>query len=143
MIRAIAVGSLLLLSAAKTVCASDHLDSPATVANPQADVADVYGWTSADGKRLNLAMTIQGHSFSPKIDYVIHIDSGRTFGHTTESTSIVCRFSDPDAATCQVGQADSASGDATKPAGLVLRNGRQPIPLVAKKVAYFLTTRVF
>ena len=26
--------------------ASDHLDSPATVANPQADIGDVYAWTS-------------------------------------------------------------------------------------------------
>jgi hypothetical protein len=33
--------------------ASDHLDSPATVANPAADIGDVYAWTSPEGKQLN------------------------------------------------------------------------------------------
>ena len=35
--------------------ASDHLDSPATVANPAADIGDVYAWTSPEGKQLNLS----------------------------------------------------------------------------------------
>jgi Domain of unknown function (DUF4331) len=119
MIKAIAaIALLILVSSAKIAGASDHLDSPATVANPQADIADVYAWASSDGKRLNLAMTIQGHSFSPKIDYAIHIDSGKKFGQTSESTAIACQFSAPDAATCQLGQADSASGDPTRSTGL-------------------------
>src|SRR5437773_2105353 len=74
---------VLCAAAAVTARASDHLDSPATVANPQADIADVYAWPSTDGQRLNLAMTIQGHAFSNKVDYVIHIDSGKVFGQTT------------------------------------------------------------
>jgi hypothetical protein len=104
--------------------ASDHLDSPATVANPQADIGDVYAWISPEGRQLNLAMTIQGHSFSEKIEYAFHVDSGKTFGHTSASTKIACRFTAADAVTCQVGDADSASGDPTNPAGLVGRNHR-------------------
>jgi hypothetical protein len=103
---------------------SDHLDSPATVANPQGDIGDVYAWTAPEGKRLNLVMTIQGHSFSDKIQYAFHIDSGKTFDHTTASTAIVCLFAAPNAVKCSVGKADSASGDPSKPAGLEGRNHR-------------------
>jgi len=104
--------------------ASDHLDSPATVANPEADIGDVYAWTSPDGRQLNLAMTIQGHTFSDKVAYALHVDSGKAFGHTTASTSIVCHFTAADAVNCKVGNADSASGDPANPAGLEGRNHR-------------------
>jgi hypothetical protein len=63
--------ALLLSTALATLArASDHLDSPATVANPEADIGDVYAWTSAEGRQLNLAMTIQGHTFSDRVQYV-------------------------------------------------------------------------
>jgi hypothetical protein len=94
------------------------------VANPQADIGDVYAWTSPEGRQVNLAMTIQGHSFSDKIDYVIHVDSGKTFGHTTDSTSIACRFAAANAVKCKLGKTDSASGDPTDTAGLEGRNHR-------------------
>jgi hypothetical protein len=104
--------------------ASDHLDSPATVANPSADIGDVYAWTSPEGDKLNLVMTIQGHTFSDKVEYVLHVDSGRSFGHTVASTSVVCHFASANAVKCKVGNADSASGDPTNPAGLEGRNHR-------------------
>ena len=69
-------------------------------------------------------MTIQGHTFSDKIEYVLHVDSGKVFGHTSASTSIECRFAAANAVKCQVGNADSASGDPTNPAGLEGRNHR-------------------
>jgi hypothetical protein len=75
----------------RVASASDHLDSPATVANPQADIADVYAWTSPAGKQLNLAMTIQSHTFSEKLEYAFHVDSGTAFGRTRATTSIICR----------------------------------------------------
>jgi hypothetical protein len=101
--------------------ASDHFDSPAMVANPQADIADIYAWTTPDG-RLNLAMTIVGHSFSDRISYEFHIDSGKVFGQTTASTLIVCHFPGPKVADCKVGDVDSAHGDATRPTGLEGQN---------------------
>jgi hypothetical protein len=69
-------------------------------------------------------MTIQGHAFSEKIQYVFHVDSGKAFGHTTATTSIVCRFAAANAVKCNVGSADSASGDPTDPVGLEGRNHR-------------------
>jgi hypothetical protein len=106
------------------VRASDHLDSPASLANPAADIGDVYAWTSPEGKRLNLVMTIQGHAFSDRIQYALHIDSGKSFDHTTDTTSIVCRFAAANAVKCNLGNADSASGDPTNVAGLEGHNHR-------------------
>jgi len=121
---AVLVGLVLSAAFAAMARASDHFDSPATVANPAADIGDVYAWTSPEGKQLNLVMTIQGHAFSDKIQYVLHVDSGKVFGHTTATTSIVCRFAAANAVKCTVGSADSASGDPTGAAGLEGRNHR-------------------
>ena len=114
-----ALASLLDLGVLVTLArASDHLDSPATVANPQADISDVYAWVSPEGRRLNLAMTVQGHSFSNKIDYVLHVDSGHAFGQTTASTSITCHFAAADSVKCDLGNVDSAAGDPRVTTGL-------------------------
>lgn len=74
--------------------ASDHLDTPSVIANPSADIGDFYGWMSPDGKALNLVMDIVGRSFSDRLDYVFHIDSGPRFGETAASLTITCRFVD-------------------------------------------------
>ena len=118
------VSACLSTGFATLAYASDHLDSPATVANPQADIGDVYAWTSPQGKQLNLVMTIQGHTFSDKAQYVFHVDSGKVFGHTRASTSIVCSFAAKDAARCTVGDVDSVAGDPSNTAGLVGTNHR-------------------
>ena len=104
--------------------ASDHLDTPSVIANPQADIGDLFAWTSYDARRLNLVMTIVGKSFSDRIQYAFHIDSGHRFGKTTDTTSIVCRFPKPTVTECEVGAADSVSGDATHLEGLRGRHGR-------------------
>src|SRR5260370_33345931 len=98
--------------------ASNHLDTPTTIANPEVDIGDIFAWTSPNGRQLNLVMTIVGHSFSDKFQYIFHVDSGAEFGKTTASTSIVCRFSAPNIIDCQAGQANRAVGDASKPGGL-------------------------
>jgi Domain of unknown function (DUF4331) len=119
------LAALAFLSAFVSVArGSDHLDSPTTVANPQADVTDVYAWISPEGRQLNLVMTLQGRTFSNKVQYVLHVDSGRVFGQTNASTAIECRFDAANAIKCDVGKADSAAGDATNPAGLESHNHR-------------------
>ena len=118
------VALVLFAALAAMAHASDHFDSPATVANPQADIGDVYAWMSPEGRRLNLAMTIQGHRFSDKVQYAMHIDSGKVVGHTSASTMIVCRFAAANAVHCKVGDQDSASGDPSDPSGLEGRNHR-------------------
>jgi len=104
--------------------ASDHLDTPSVIANPQADIGDLYAWTSYTGRQLNLVMTIVGHSFSDRIQYTFHIDSGRRFGKTADTTVITCRFPAPARTECNVGAADTAAGDASSPEGLEGRHHR-------------------
>ena len=104
--------------------ASDHLDSPSVIANPQADIGDLFAWTSYDARRLNLVMTIVGKSFSDRIQYTFHIDSAHKFGKTTDTTLIVCKFPNPGVTECNVGAADSASGDASHIEGIRGRHGR-------------------
>jgi hypothetical protein len=114
-----ALSGLLALFHVAAARASDHLDTPAVIADPRADIGDLFAWTSADGRRLNLVMTIVGHSFSDRLDYVFHIDSGRRFGRTAATTDIVCRFASATSADCRLDQADRARGDASRQEGLV------------------------
>jgi hypothetical protein len=118
-LRLIAALSLIGSDAAM---ASDHLDTPTVIADPRADIGDIYGWIDPDGRRLDLAMTIVGHSFSDKLAYVFHIDSGARFGATVKTVDIVCRFKS--AADCRVGHADRAVGDASGTGGLWGRHRR-------------------
>ena len=119
-----AVGAVALGAASFACAASDHLDTRTVVDDPRADIGDLYAWTSPDGERLNLVMTVVGHSFSSELNYTFHVDSGARFGQTTASTAIVCRFPAARKAECEVGDVDRARGDAGKPAGIAGRNGR-------------------
>jgi hypothetical protein len=109
---------LSLLLAAAPLQASDHLDTPSVIADPRADIGDLYAWMSPDGRRLNLAMTIVGRRFSDRIEYVFHVDSGRQFGRSGSGMAIRCRFPAPGITQCRAGSADEAKGDAGHEAGL-------------------------
>lgn len=115
--RVLTIG-LLTLAPVTRVHASDHLDSPAVIANPSADIGDIYAWMSPDARRLNVVMTIVGHSFSDRIAYVFHVDSGRHFPVTVASTTLTCRFANPRSAECRLGALDQATGDASDTSGL-------------------------
>jgi len=118
------LGIAAMLAASYTADASDHLDTPTVIADPAADIGDLFAWTSSDGRRLNLVMTIVAHRFSDRLQYVFHIDSGRKLGKTTASTSIVCLFDAANQVECWAGDADYARGDASKPLGLEGQNRR-------------------
>ena len=98
--------------------ASDHLDTPTVIADPAADIGDIFTWTSSDGRRLNLVMDIVAHQFSNKLQYVFHLDSGPTFGMTTASLMIVCRFDIQNNVECWAGNEDYVHGDAHSTTGL-------------------------
>jgi hypothetical protein len=108
----------LSVGAGGSALASDHLDSPTAISNPQADIGDMFAWVSPSGRQLNLVMDIVGKTFSDKIQYVFHVDSGKVYGNTTATTSIVCRFPDATTADCRVGEVDYARGDANHPEGI-------------------------
>ena len=95
--------------------ASDHLDSPSVIADSRADIGDVYAWMSPDDHRLNLVMTIVGHSLSDHLAYTFHIDSARALGGRNASVTISCITSGKDF-SCFTGK-QIASGKIDDPAG--------------------------
>src|SRR5205085_4329399 len=60
------------------------------IADSRADIGDVYAWMSPDRGRLNLVMTIIGHSLSDHLAYSFHVDSARAFGRRDASITISC-----------------------------------------------------
>lgn len=126
--RRIAAGlsaiGLFAILAGHAAVASDHLDSPSVIADPRADIGDLYAWMAPEGRHLNLVMTLVGHSFSDQLDYVFHIDSARRFGRAGKSTRIGCRFVAPDKTDCTLDDIDSAHGNAGDEQGLWSRQRR-------------------
>ncbi len=116
--RVFLVAATVVISQFHAVLASDHLDTPTVIADPAADIGDIFAWTSSDGKRLNLVMDIVAHQFSDRLQYVFHVDSGERFGKTTATTLIVCRFDAAGVAECWVGNADYVHGDASNTSGI-------------------------
>jgi hypothetical protein len=119
-LRHIALGATALIALCAGLSeASDHLDTPTVKANPSADIGDIYAWTAPDGRHLNLIMDIVGHSFSDKLEYAFHIDSGQALSKTTSTIVISCRFSAADSVECRAGDIDIARGDPRNPAGIL------------------------
>jgi hypothetical protein len=112
------VSSLPVAVVAPAVRASDHLDTPTVIADPRADIGDLYAWTSTDGRRLNLVMTLVGHTFSDKLRYTFHVDSGKRLGPTRATRAITCTFARMTEIDCSAGELDRAVGDATGEQGL-------------------------
>jgi hypothetical protein len=117
---------VLALAAGGAAEASDHLDTPSVIADPAADIGDIFAWMSPDAKRLNLVMAVVGKGFSDRHAYVFHVDSGPRFGATRASVDITCRF-DGTEADCRAGTADRAQGDASRPEGLAGKAGRMRV----------------
>jgi len=113
---------LALVGAAQGALASDHLDTPRVIADPRADIGDLYAWISPDGRRLNVALPIVGHDFSDRLTYAVHIESGPRYGATTAAVALSCRFKKGET-ECRLGR-DLARGLGDTPHGLVSRSGR-------------------
>lgn len=97
MLRFIATAALLVALAPR-VRAADHVDGPAASADPAADITDVFAWTSANAKKVNLVMDLVRNAttesrFSDSVDYVFHTSSAASFGATPgPEIDIVCTF---------------------------------------------------
>ncbi len=120
-------GSASVVGYTTVARSADHLDSPAVIAEPAADINDQYSWM--DGNNLVLAMTVfpaavTGAKFSDKVQYVFHTSSGAAYGTTTSDVDIICTFDAAQVASCWAGTAAYVKGDASKPAGLASADGK-------------------
>ncbi len=107
---------------------ADHLDSPAVVNEPTADINDMYAWM--DGSNLVLAMTVlpaadkTSAKFSDSVQYVFHTSSGKKFGATTADEDIICTFDVAQKISCWVGTDEMVTGDASATTGLSSTDGK-------------------
>src|SRR5215471_5164183 len=109
----VALVMLLVIGSSRSLNASDHLDTPTVMADPAADIGDIFAWTSFDGRRLNLVMDIVAHRFSDRLQYVFHVESGKRFGETTASIVVLCRFDAASGIECWAGDDDYVRGEAS------------------------------
>jgi hypothetical protein len=121
---------------ARVAKSADHLDAPATKADPAADIADVY--TFNDGANAVFAMTLfpaataatdagPGAQFSDSVVYVFHTASGNTFGTTTASEDIKCTFTTAQVISCWAGTDEYVTGDASATTGLSTADGKMKV----------------
>ncbi|HEY2517748.1 MAG TPA: DUF4331 family protein [Polyangiaceae bacterium] len=106
---------------------ADHLDSPATKADPTVDLNDLYSFM--DGNSAVFAVTLfpaatTAAKFSDKVQYVIHTASGSAFGATTANEDIVCTFNTAQTIQCWAGTDEYVTGDASKATGLASADGK-------------------
>ncbi|MEO8876471.1 MAG: DUF4331 family protein [Polyangiaceae bacterium] len=107
---------------------ADHLDAPATTAEPAADINDVFSWT--DGSNVILAMTVYpnaapGTKFSDSVQYVFHTQSGAAYGATTATEKdIIATFDAAGKIQLWVGSDEYVTGDASATTGLSSADGK-------------------
>ena len=124
--RALTLAALLCTSAA---LAADHRDGAAVLADPSTDINDVFAWTSSDGTKLNLAMTVfpaatTAARFSNVAQYVFHTTSSPGFGMAAAAAEdILCTFDTSQRISCW-GGGEYVTGDASGTAGIASSNGR-------------------
>lgn len=110
----VALGALLLTTASH---AADHLDAPAVLNNPMADITDVYAWMSPDGSNVNLVMDVSpaddgSNNFGPSILYTFHVTSWSGYGGSASpETRVTCKFADNTSVQCWVGSSFYVTGD--------------------------------
>lgn len=107
--------------------AADHIDSPAAVAEPTADITDLYAWMDSDAENLNLVLNVapfaaQGMVFSDAVQYVFHVGSGAGYGDVQTETEILCQFTAPPAIECWVGD-EYVAGDPNGEEGITSESG--------------------
>lgn len=101
--------ALLALAAlaALPAYAADHREAPGAIADPAADIADVYAWHA--GGRLVIALTFagrqvpvsgQGGMYDPDLLYTVHLGRSDVYpASQTSSVKIYARFGESSAGT--------------------------------------------
>jgi hypothetical protein len=121
-------GALVLTAmlGASTALAADHLDGPAAVADPAADITDLFTWVDGANTVLILNVTpgaTTASKFSNAVQYVFHTGSAAAFGASTASTNIICTFDTSQNISCWVGTSDYVTGNASVSGGITSTSG--------------------
>jgi hypothetical protein len=123
------IGLLALFALVPTAHAADHRDSPASTANKDADLNDVYSWMDPGGQKVNLVMTFHPAAAadvkpSDAVLYVFHLNSKATFTATSSmEVRIVCGFDAQQTISCWAGD-EYVTGKADAAAGISSTSGK-------------------
>lgn len=113
---------VLASSLAVSAEAADHVDSPAAIAEPAADITDVFAWTSNGGAKVNLAFNVVAAAFSDRVQYVLHVESSAGFGMAGTAMNIICTFDAAQRVSCWAGN-EYVTGDASAAQGIASGSG--------------------
>ena len=118
-------------TASTALWAADHIDSPATIAEPAADITDLYAWMSSDASKVNLVMDIfpfagDSAEFSTAVTYVFHVNSSAGYGMAQTETQVICQFYDVGKIECWAGD-EYVEGDASNPNGITSDGGKMRV----------------
>ena len=103
--------------------AADHVDAPSVIADPAADITDIYAWS--DGPHVNLILNIVGPAaFSDVVQYVFHVESQPAFGMPGQESTILCTFDAAQQISCWLDDQVFVTGNPSDPAGLEDAEGR-------------------
>lgn len=123
-------GLLALMALAPTAYAADHRDSPAGLANKDADLNDVYAWTDVSGDKVNLVMTFHPAAAadvkpSDAVLYVFNVNSKPTFSSTASTeVRIICGFDTQQVISCWAGTTEYVTGKADAAEGITSKSGK-------------------
>ena len=121
----LAIGALLMPAIS---LAADHIDSPAAVADPAADITDLFAWMSSDASKVNLVLNVSPFAgtesqFSDAVQYAFHVNSSAGYGEAQTETLIVCEFDAAGTVECWAGADEYVTGDASAEAGIATESG--------------------
>jgi hypothetical protein len=123
----VGIGALVV---AHSTQAADHIDSPAAIANPMADIGDVYTWMTPDALKVNLVMTVSPadpgtRHFDNTVQYVFHVNSSAGFmAGTATETKVICTFASDTDAQCWIGDKDYVKGNPSTMSGMTSDDGK-------------------
>lgn len=118
---------IAVLAVSIPALAADHVDSPAAIAEPTADITDVYAWMSEDAEMLNVIVDVapfagDAAEFSTATQYAVHIGGSMAYGEESTPHMLVCQFYTEHAIECWLGDTYVA-GDPRDPEGIMSEDG--------------------
>lgn len=128
-LRKLGLFAIAALFGSSSAMAADHIDSPTAVADPSADITDLYAWMNTDATQVNLVLNTSpfasaGSAFSTDVQYVFHVNSSTGYLNPQTETVITCQFwRASDGLECWVGSS-YVEGDPSSEAGIVSADGK-------------------
>ncbi len=112
--------------------AADHIDSPAAVADPSADITYLFAWMSSDASKVNLVLNVSPFAgaesqFSDAVQYAFHVNSSTGYGEAQTETLVICQFDAAGVVECWAGADEYVKGDASREQGISADSGAMKV----------------